>query len=187
MEEVLYDFKLFIKEGLFYNYTDSLLSDFALFMDDLYCPTTRDYYKMFISIMENRDILFTNSTKCSNHILDIKYFIDNYCNRYHLTKISDENKKYYDIALYDFSMFLKSNDKVSFSDLYGFAYYMQGFYKKIPYYEVANLLYSLKNNRDNLIDINFYLKFLTSDCINLDHFTAGHFMEICNYKVLVKE
>ena len=78
-------------------------------------------------------------------------------------------------------MGLKSHELIYISDLYNFAYYMKGFYKKIPYYEVANLLLTLKKNHDNLIDIDYYLKFLNSECINLDHFTAGHFMEICNY------
>ena len=188
--QILYDFKLFIREGMFYNCSDDLLNEFAIFMDDLYYPKTRYYYSMFINIIENKELLFTNlnSSLSCVHLNDIKLFINNYFSKYHLNKISDDNRKKYDIALYDFKMSLKSHELIYISDLYSFAYYMKGFYKKIPYFEVADILYLLKNNQSNIIDIDFYLKFLSSECINLANFTAGHFMEICNYspKVLIK-
>lgn len=191
-EQILYDFKLFIREGFFYNYSDSLLCDFAYFMDDLFCPTTRDYYNVFISIMENREILFSNSNiKLSKeHLKDIKLFIDNYFKKYHLKKLSDEQRRYYDIALYDFRIGIKIMGLKYICDLYCFAQYMKRFYKKIPYNEVAYLLVLLKNNQGNLLDVDFYLNFLNSECTDLENYTAKHFMEAFNYdksKVLFKE
>lgn len=176
---------------MFYNYSANLSSDFANYMDNLYYKESRKYYSVLMNILEDRSILFSKSDSIvtDNHLRQIKLFIEKYINKFHLSKMSNETKKYFDIALYDFKIGLCSNNLVYLSDLYSFASYMKDFYKKIPYFEVADLLCLLNNNQDNLIDKDFYLKFLNSDCMDFKKCNGGHSMEICNYttpKVMIK-
>lgn len=193
--QIIHDFQLFIREGFFYSFTDNLLNDFANYMDNLYYPIDRKYQNILLKISKNYQILYSLTNVDfinNNHLEQIKKYIDKYNKKYHLNKLSDEEKKQLNIALNDLRMGLNSNNLIHFSDLYQFAVYMQMFYKKVPYFKAADLLYSLSNN-ENKIDLDFYNKFFNSECINLKSTSCGHFMEVLNYtkgsnnKILVKK
>lgn len=182
--QILHDFKLFIREGLFFDCSGNLLHDFACSMDNLYYPYDRKYYIELVKILKQKELLFSPSNNDlinDNHLEKIKEFIKDYMDRYNLKRISKDYIKKINVSFCDFKLCIEQKKMIYLSDLYYFAHYMKAFYPKYPYYEVANLLCSMDGNNNGLIDIDFYLNFFNSECINLKDFYYGHAIEIWNF------
>ena len=182
--QLLYDFKLFIREGLFYDFSDNLMFDFANYMDNLYFISERKYNELLLNVLNQKNILFSPS-ECDlisdKHLKDIKAFVESYIDKYHFKKLSKDNINKVNVVLYDFKTAIECKQLIYLSDFYFFAYYMKGFYSKYPYYEIANLLCSMCKKNNNIIDNDFYGNFFNSECINLNELRSGHFMEVLNF------
>ena len=185
--QIIQDFRLFIREGLVYDYSVDKLNNFANYMDGLYYKEARKYNKVLNKIINNKSILFTYDIISNAHLDIIKKYIKENFDYNSLRKISEDNKKIIATTLNDFKMGLEYLDLNSLIEVDNFAYYMKGFYKKFPYLEVAKLLSLLCKN--DKFDKNIYFNFFKSDCFDKSKSSNGHYMEISNYektKVRVK-
>lgn len=182
--QITYDFKLFIRESLNYNYTYNDLKKFAKYMDCILYNKEIKYYNVLKSIKKNNySLILSNNLKQyinnniinDNHLPLIKKYI-----KLNIKRIDDDYRNKFNIALSDFEISYKNEELININDIYNFAKYMQGFYPKIPYLDVANSL-SITINDDQSINENYYNNFFNSECLNCRKTRCGHFMEIINF------
>lgn len=183
--QVVYDFKIFIHNNLFYNFTQENLDKFANYMDKKYSNDLKKYNIILKTLtLTNFSSVFcddlvdyvNNGLINNNHLLDINNFINNY-----IDKNNNEYKDKYNIALYDFKLGYENHEIINVYDIYNFANYMQGFYPKIPYFDVANNLSLIANSKNQKINIDTYNYLFNHKVLNLDSIRSGHFMEIINF------
>lgn len=92
------------------------------------------------------------------------------------------DRQYIDIALSDFMLGYQEKKIYDLNDVYNFARYMHGFYPKIPYLEVANMLVAKLANGTSLNE-KFDDNLFNNNEFGLKKVLSGHFMEIINYTI----
>lgn len=183
--QILYDFKIFFSECIITANFNNVLKQFANYMDNIYYKNSYKYNKLLKKIImknfylifsNNFDDLVLNELINNNHIDNIKLFVNNYN-----SGLNKDYKNKYDIALYDFKICFDNHNLVVLDDIYNFASYMQGFYPKIPYFDVAEMLSLMVDDRDFLVNNEVYSNFFESKISGLKNIKCGRFMEIINF------
>ena len=160
--QIAYDFKVFIRESLIYDYDLDLLMKFADYMDSIYYPTYKLYNKWLSIPYVNIDKVILRDTfelqlynKCISdkiHIDNINSFIKIYYNDNNLPMINSNDRYKSGICLYDFIVASSSvifdwnND--NFDD---FASYMLNEYPNMPYDKIAKMINKLDNSNNKTL------------------------------------
>ena len=152
--QIAYDFKVFIRESLIYDYDMKLLKEFANYMDSIYYPNFKLYSK-FLSIPYvniNKIILrdtfsielYDKKIIDDAHLGSINLFIKNY---YDNKKIHMADKVINGICLYDFivasSSVIYDWNEENFLE---FSNYMLNQFPNYPYKKICNMINKLDNS-----------------------------------------
>ena len=160
--QIAYDFKVFIRESLIYDYDLELLIKFANYMDDIYFPTYRLYNKWLSIPYVNIDKVILRDTfelqlynksisdkvhfDCINEFI-LKYYSDN-----NLPMINSEDKFKSGVCLYDFiiasSSIIYDWSKDNFND---FTIYMLNEYPDFPYDKISKMINKLDNSNNKAL------------------------------------
>lgn len=161
-KQIAYDFKIFIRESLLYDYDANVLKEFADFMDSMYYPNFKLYNKWLSIPFINIDKIIIRDTfemdlydKCVSdkaHIDGINCFIRKYYEEHKLPMITNDDKIKSGICLFDYVV---ASSSVIFDwskdNLKDFSKYMLEQYPDYPYKKVRKMISKLDNSERNTL------------------------------------